>query len=92
MAEEPDRPGAASVQALTGHLRHGPPAYAREGRAVASEVGEASAHLEATTDEDMLVELRKAWPGMLIVNPAFPTGPGRRTRLRPITGWGSAPA
>ncbi|MEV4456000.1 alkene reductase [Microbispora sp. NPDC049633] len=32
-------------------------------------------HLEATTDEDVLVELRKAWPGTLIVNPVFPMGP-----------------
>ncbi|MFI7029062.1 alkene reductase [Microbispora rosea] len=32
-------------------------------------------HLEATTDEDVLVELRKAWPGTLIVNPVLPMGP-----------------
>ncbi|WP_030505442.1 alkene reductase [Microbispora rosea] len=31
-------------------------------------------HLEATTDEDVLVELRKAWPGTLIVNPVLPMG------------------
>ncbi|MEV5738974.1 alkene reductase [Microbispora rosea] len=32
-------------------------------------------HLEATTDEDVLLELRKAWPGTLIVNPVLPMGP-----------------
>ncbi|MFI7036393.1 alkene reductase [Microbispora rosea] len=32
-------------------------------------------HLEATTDEDVLVELRKAWPGTLILNPVLPMGP-----------------
>ncbi|TDD41112.1 alkene reductase, partial [Nonomuraea terrae] len=32
-------------------------------------------HIEATTDEDVLVELRKAWPGTLIVNPSSPTSP-----------------
>ncbi|MFI7617216.1 alkene reductase [Nonomuraea terrae] len=32
-------------------------------------------HLEATTDEDVLVELRKAWPGTLIVNPSAPASP-----------------
>ncbi|MFG1821230.1 alkene reductase [Microbispora bryophytorum] len=32
-------------------------------------------HIEATTDEDVLVELRKAWPGTLVVNPVFPMGP-----------------
>ncbi|WP_169980234.1 alkene reductase [Microbispora sp. H10836] len=34
-------------------------------------------HIEATTDEDVLVELRKAWPGTLVVNPVFPMGPRR---------------
>ena len=32
-------------------------------------------HIEATTDEDVLVELRKAWPGTLVVNPVLPMGP-----------------
>ena len=32
-------------------------------------------HLEATTDEDLLVELRRAWPGTLVMNPVFPLGP-----------------
>ncbi|WP_062987113.1 alkene reductase [Nocardia anaemiae] len=31
-------------------------------------------HLEATTDEEILVELRRAWPGTLIVNPSNPLG------------------
>ncbi|OZM77388.1 alkene reductase [Pseudonocardia sp. MH-G8] len=37
-------------------------------------------HLEATTDTDTLLELRKAWDGPLIVNPAFPMGPQRTDR------------
>ncbi len=37
-------------------------------------------HLEATTDEPTLVELRRAWPGALIVNPSFPMGPQRSNR------------
>ncbi|MEO3876770.1 alkene reductase [Nonomuraea sp. B12E4] len=32
-------------------------------------------HLEASTGEDVLVELRKAWPGTLIVNPSSPANP-----------------
>lgn len=32
-------------------------------------------HLEATTDLDLLVELRRAWPGTMIVNPVHPASP-----------------
>ncbi|MGC0420057.1 alkene reductase [Embleya sp. AB8] len=32
-------------------------------------------HLEATAAEEVLVGLRRAWPGTLIVNPALPMGP-----------------
>ncbi|PRY39487.1 alkene reductase [Umezawaea tangerina] len=32
-------------------------------------------HLEATTDEDVLLGLRKVWPGTLIVNPVHPASP-----------------
>ncbi|MEV8375985.1 alkene reductase [Kribbella sp. NPDC056861] len=32
-------------------------------------------HLEATIGEEVLLDLRRAWPGTLIVNPAFPMGP-----------------
>ncbi|MBT2411657.1 alkene reductase [Streptomyces sp. ISL-12] len=32
-------------------------------------------HLEATTDEETLLRLRKTWPGTLIVNPVMPLGP-----------------
>jgi N-ethylmaleimide reductase len=32
-------------------------------------------HLEATTDEDTLLQLRKTWPGTLIVSPTVPGGP-----------------
>lgn len=32
-------------------------------------------HLEATTDEDVLIALRRAWPGTLIMNPVYPMGP-----------------
>ncbi|MBB4932872.1 N-ethylmaleimide reductase [Lipingzhangella halophila] len=38
-------------------------------------LGLAYIHLEATTDEQTLVDLRGAWPGSLIVNPSFPMGP-----------------
>ncbi|MFC4055764.1 alkene reductase [Actinomadura syzygii] len=31
-------------------------------------------HLEATVDEDVVVELRRAWPGTLIMNPSLPMG------------------
>jgi N-ethylmaleimide reductase len=37
-------------------------------------------HLEATTDEDTLVGLRRTWDGPLIVNPTFPMGPRRTDR------------
>ncbi|MEU6414578.1 alkene reductase [Microbispora sp. NPDC046933] len=43
-------------------------------------------HLEATTDEDVLVELRKAWPGTLIVNPVFPMG-ARQTDKAAADHW-----
>ncbi|MFJ8858118.1 alkene reductase [Streptomyces sp. NPDC102451] len=32
-------------------------------------------HLEATVDEEVLLGLRRAWPGTLIMNPVFPMGP-----------------
>jgi N-ethylmaleimide reductase len=32
-------------------------------------------HLEATADEDVLLGLRHAWPGALIMNPVLPMGP-----------------
>ncbi|WP_062206652.1 alkene reductase [Streptomyces sp. NBRC 109706] len=32
-------------------------------------------HLEGTTDEEVLVGLRRAWPGTLIMNPSLPMGP-----------------
>ncbi len=37
-------------------------------------------HLEVTTDEDVLVGLRKAWPGAFIVNPVVPMSPHRTDR------------
>ncbi|MDG9727132.1 MULTISPECIES: alkene reductase [unclassified Streptomyces] len=37
-------------------------------------------HLEATTDEDVLLRLREAWPGTLIVNPTVPGGPKQTGR------------
>jgi N-ethylmaleimide reductase len=37
-------------------------------------------HLEATTDEDVLLDLRRAWPGTMIVNPVFPMGPKQADR------------
>ncbi|MFD5895553.1 alkene reductase [Streptomyces sp. NPDC060366] len=32
-------------------------------------------HIEATTDEDVLIALRRAWPGTLVMNPVYPMGP-----------------
>lgn len=32
-------------------------------------------HIEATTDEGVLIALRKAWPGTLVMNPVYPMGP-----------------
>ncbi|GIE76380.1 alkene reductase [Actinoplanes philippinensis] len=32
-------------------------------------------HLEATADRDVLIALRRAWPGVLIMNPSLPMGP-----------------
>lgn len=43
-------------------------------------LGLAYVHLEATFDEDVLVGLRRAWPGTLIVNPVFPMGPQQADR------------
>jgi len=43
-------------------------------------LGLAYVHLEATTGDDVLLGLRNAWPGTLIVNPAFPMGPEKADR------------
>ncbi|WP_314411782.1 alkene reductase [Streptomyces kroppenstedtii] len=37
-------------------------------------------HLEATTDEEVLLELRRAWPGTLVMNPVLPMGPKQTGR------------
>ncbi|RKN07542.1 alkene reductase [Streptomyces radicis] len=37
-------------------------------------------HLEATLPEEPLVELRRAWPGTLIINPTVPMGPKQTSR------------
>ncbi|PWS42864.1 alkene reductase [Streptomyces sp. ZEA17I] len=37
-------------------------------------------HLEATTDDEVLLALRRAWPGTLIMNPVLPLGPARTGR------------
>jgi N-ethylmaleimide reductase len=37
-------------------------------------------HLEATADEEVLVALRRAWPGTLVVNPVLPMGPKQTGR------------
>ncbi|RZQ60468.1 alkene reductase [Amycolatopsis suaedae] len=37
-------------------------------------------HLEATADEEVLVGLRRAWPGTLIMNPVVPMGPKQADR------------
>ncbi|MFI5983287.1 alkene reductase [Streptomyces sp. NPDC051555] len=43
-------------------------------------LGLAYVHLEATTDEDTLVALRRAWPGTLVMNPVYPMGPKQTGR------------
>ncbi|MER5648324.1 alkene reductase [Streptosporangium sp. NPDC002524] len=43
-------------------------------------LGLAYVHLEATTGEDVLVGLRRAWPGTLITNPVLPMGPKQTGR------------
>ncbi|NEB08633.1 alkene reductase [Streptomyces coelicoflavus] len=37
-------------------------------------------HLEATADEEVLVTLRRAWPGALVMNPVLPMGPKQTGR------------
>lgn len=37
-------------------------------------------HLEATADEEVLIGLRRAWPGTLIMNPVLPMGPKQTGR------------
>jgi N-ethylmaleimide reductase len=43
-------------------------------------LGLAYVHLEATADEEVLVALRRAWPGALIMNPVLPMGPEQTSR------------
>ncbi|MFC8449036.1 alkene reductase [Kitasatospora sp. NPDC057223] len=43
-------------------------------------LGLAYVHLEATADEEVLVALRRAWPGTLVVNPVLPMGPKQTGR------------
>ncbi|RKN42432.1 alkene reductase [Streptomyces hoynatensis] len=38
-------------------------------------LGLAYVHLEATAEEEVLLGLRRAWPGTLVVNPSLPMGP-----------------
>ncbi|MET9352744.1 alkene reductase [Streptomyces sp. NPDC006617] len=43
-------------------------------------LGIAYVHLEATADEDLLVALRRVWPGTLVMNPVLPMGPKQTGR------------
>ncbi|WP_150253770.1 alkene reductase [Nocardiopsis deserti] len=43
-------------------------------------IGVAYVHLEATTDDELLLELRRAWPSTLIMNPTLPMGPKQTDR------------
>ncbi|MFF2518356.1 alkene reductase [Streptomyces sp. NPDC058086] len=43
-------------------------------------LGLAYVHLEATADEEVLVALRRAWPGTLVMNPVLPMGPKQTSR------------
>jgi N-ethylmaleimide reductase len=45
-----------------------------------SRLGIAYVHLEATADEDLLVALRRLWPGTLVMNPVLPMGPKQTGR------------
>ncbi|MDA5141457.1 alkene reductase [Streptomyces sp. AD681] len=45
-----------------------------------SRLGIAYVHIEATADEDLLVELRRRWPGTLVMNPVLPMGPKQTGR------------
>ncbi|MFG2739603.1 alkene reductase [Streptomyces sp. PAN_FS17] len=45
-----------------------------------SRLGLAYIHLEATTDEETLVALRRIWPGTLVMNPVLPMGPKQAGR------------
>ncbi|MGV9896908.1 alkene reductase [Streptomyces tendae] len=45
-----------------------------------SRLGIAYVHIEATADEDLLVELRRRWPGALVMNPVLPMGPKQTGR------------
>ncbi|MGQ4440098.1 alkene reductase, partial [Streptomyces violaceoruber] len=40
-----------------------------------SRLGIAYVHIEATADEELLVALRRVWPGTLVMNPVLPMGP-----------------
>ncbi|UCM89044.1 alkene reductase [Streptomyces marincola] len=43
-------------------------------------LGVAYIHLEATMGDEVLLPLRRAWPGTLIMNPVFPMGPKQTDR------------
>jgi N-ethylmaleimide reductase len=45
-------------------------------------LGLAYLHLEATSAEDVLIGLRRAWPGTLIMNPAAPMSPKQTDRAQ----------
>lgn len=43
-------------------------------------LGLAYVHFEATAEEEVLVALRRAWPGTLLINPVLPMGPKQTGR------------
>ncbi|MEU8807493.1 alkene reductase [Streptomyces violaceoruber] len=45
-----------------------------------SRLGIAYVHIEATADEELLVALRRVWPGTLVMNPVLPMGPKQTGR------------
>ncbi|AXL92710.1 alkene reductase [Streptomyces sp. CB09001] len=45
-----------------------------------SRLGIAYVHIETTADEDLLVALRRVWPGTLVMNPVLPMGPKQTGR------------
>ncbi|TDQ54984.1 alkene reductase [Actinorugispora endophytica] len=49
-------------------------------------LGPAYVHLEATVDDELLLELRRAWPGTLIMNPSVP-GESKQTDREGAERW-----
>ncbi|MFD4442313.1 alkene reductase [Nocardia sp. NPDC058519] len=62
------------------------PALYRELLTELARLDPAYIHLEATTDHEVLLKLRRTWPGTLIMNPVLPMGP-KQTGLTEAEHW-----